>query len=68
MININNYISEKLHLNKDFESSEIDNIDKVAPTGSCLAKVYPKYVDIQVSPTTNKQISGYNYIVEFIFS
>ena len=29
MININNYISEKLHLNKDFESSEIDNIDKV---------------------------------------
>ncbi len=42
----------------------IDNIDKVAPTGSCLAKVYPKYVDIQVSPTTNKQISGYNYIVD----
>ena len=29
MININNYISEKLHLNKDFESSEINNIDKV---------------------------------------
>ncbi|MBP5684108.1 MAG: DUF5011 domain-containing protein [Bacilli bacterium] len=42
----------------------IDNIDKVAPTGSCFAKVYPKYVDITVNPTTNKQISGYNYIVD----
>jgi len=42
----------------------IDNIDKTPPTGTCFAQVYPQYVDIQANLTTNKQISGFNYIVD----
>ena len=42
---------------------KINNIDKDPPQGSCLAQVYSNYIDIQANQLSNKQISGFNYIV-----
>ena len=43
---------------------KINNIDKDPPQGSCLAQVYSNYIDIQANQLSNKQISGFNYIVD----
>ena len=57
-----------LSLDKDGKSVykvvKITNIDKTPPKASCSAQVYPTYIDIQTNQTTNKQISGYKYIVD----
>ena len=46
----------------------IENIDKTPPKGTCIAEVYPTYADITVKQTSDKKISGYNYIVNGIKS
>ena len=57
-----------LALDKDGKSVSkivsVNNIDKTKPKASCSAQVYPTYVNIQTNQLNNKQISGYNYIVD----
>ena len=57
-----------LALDKDGKSISkivnVSNIDKTAPKASCSAQVYPTYIDIQTNQLNNKQINGYNYIID----
>ncbi len=57
-----------LALDKDGKSVSkivnVSNIDKTPPKASCSAQVYPTYIDIQTNQLNNKQISGYNFIVD----
>ena len=57
-----------LALDKDGKSVSkivnVSNIDKTSPKVSCSAQVYPTYIDIQTNQLNNKQISGYNFIVD----
>jgi len=42
---------------------EVNNIDKVAPTGTCAATVYPTYTNILVNKKAEEQIIEYGYVV-----
>ena len=57
-----------LALDKDGKSVtkivKVSNIDKTPPKASCSAKVYTNYIDVQATQTNNKQISGFNYIID----
>lgn len=73
----NNYVSYQVTKNGDYTFLALDkdgksvskivkvtNIDKTTPKVSCNAQVYPNYIDIQTNQLNNKQISGYNYIID----
>ena len=43
---------------------EVNNIDRSAPTGTCVATLYNDRTEITVNITSRKSIMGYNYYVD----
>ena len=50
--------------NEYLKEAEVDNIDSIAPSGTCEAVVDSTTTNVKVTATDNKGISGYNYILD----
>lgn len=53
-----------IYNNEYVKEIEIDTIDSIPPSGSCIATIYAKSVSIVVNANDNKGISGYNYYLD----
>lgn len=49
--------------NSIIENVNVNNIDRTPPNGTCNVKIYSDYSDISIQATSDKGISGYNYII-----